>query len=63
MAFQIAEVCAFRGDPDGAFKWLELAAERLDIGIWMVKISPFLRPLRGDPRYTAFLKRVNLPVD
>jgi TolB-like protein len=63
MAFQIAEVCAFRGDPDDAFKWLELAAERLDIGIWMVKISPFLRPLRGDPRYAAFLKKVNLPVD
>lgn len=28
MPFQIAEVYAFRGDPDGAFWWLELAAER-----------------------------------
>jgi eukaryotic-like serine/threonine-protein kinase len=63
MAFQLAEVCAWRGDRDGAFRWLDLAAERLDGGVYMTKFSPFLRSLRADPRYAAFLRKVNLPAE
>jgi tetratricopeptide (TPR) repeat protein len=43
------------GDLDRAFASLELAWQRGDR--WMLKVHPFLDPLRGDPRYAAFLKR------
>jgi TolB-like protein len=63
MPFQIAEVCAWRGDPDCAFEWLDRADERRDLGVVMVTYSPFLASIRGDPRYKAFLRRLNLPAD
>jgi hypothetical protein len=28
-----------------------------------IKYDPFLRNLRGDPRYSALLKKMNLPLD
>ena len=28
-----------------------------------LKVDPLLRKLRGDPRYNALLKQMNLPVD
>ena len=61
MPFQIAEVCAWRGDADCAFQWLDRADESRDIGVAFVTFSPFLASIRGDPRYKAFLRRLNLP--
>ena len=58
--FQIAEVCAWRGDLDCAFQWLDRADERKDLGIQFTTYSPFLASIRGDPRYDAFLRRLNL---
>ncbi len=62
-AFQIAEVHAWWGDKDHAFEWLERARVQRDGGLVLVKTDPTLRSLRGDPRYAAFLKKINLPVD
>jgi len=62
-AFQIAEVYAWRGEQDRAFKWLERAYAQRDGGVTLVKYSPLLRSLRGDPRYPAFLRKLNLPPD
>lgn len=43
------------GDRDHAFRWLERAWERRSC--WMLKVHPFLDPLRADPRYAEFLHR------
>ena len=62
-AYQIAEVHAWRGEADLAFEWLERARAQRDGGLSLVKVDPLLRNLSGDPRYTALLKKMNLPVD
>lgn len=62
MAYQIAEVYAYRGDPDSAFQWLNRACEQHDAGLRSLKIDPLMNGLRRDPRYAALLKRINLAV-
>jgi serine/threonine protein kinase/Tfp pilus assembly protein PilF len=62
-AFQIAEVYAYRGEIDKAFEWLERAYKQRDGGFSEMKGNPLLRNLESDPRYTAFLKKLKLPVD
>ena len=62
-AFQIAAVYAWRGEKDRAFQWLERAYRQHDGGLSVVKVAQGLRSLRGDPRYTALLKKMNLPLD
>ena len=61
-AFQIAEVYASRKEPDQAFKWLDRAYVLHDSGVAETKLSSLLKNLRGDPRYTAFLKKLRLPL-
>ena len=60
-AFQIAEVLAWWGDKDKAIQWLDRAYSQHDGGLATVKVDPLLRSLRPDPRYKAFLKKMNLP--
>ncbi len=62
-AYQIAQVYAWRGETDRAFEWLERAMKQRDGGLVLLKVDPLLRSLRGDPRYPALLKKVNLPLD
>ena len=62
-AFQIAQVYAWRGERDRAFDWLERAYERHDESLRFLKHSALLRSLRGDPRFTVLLRKMNLPVD
>ena len=61
-AYQIAAVYAFRGEADRAFEWLERAYAQRDGGLTALKADPLLKSLRGDPRYTAFLNKMRLPV-
>jgi serine/threonine-protein kinase len=58
----VADACAWRGDADRAFAWLERAHERR-VGLSEVKADPLLRKIRGDPRYAALLRTMRLPVD
>ena len=60
-AFQIAEIYAWRGEKDQAFAWLERAYRQRDGGLSDIKTDPPLAGLRNDPRYTAFLQKMNLP--
>jgi TolB-like protein/DNA-binding winged helix-turn-helix (wHTH) protein/Flp pilus assembly protein TadD len=60
-AYQIAEVYAFRGQPDQAFAWLERAYEQRDAGLPDTKVDPLFKNLRHDPRYAELLKRMRLP--
>jgi tetratricopeptide (TPR) repeat protein len=59
-AFNIAEMHAYRGEPDAAFDWLDRAYRQRDPAMEMVKIDPLLRNLRGDPRFQKILVRMNL---
>ena len=61
MAYQIAEVHAFRGEADLAFEWLERAYDQRDAGVVDIKADRLFRTLIDDPRYKAFLKKLKLP--
>jgi hypothetical protein len=61
----IAGLYATRGDADLAFRWLERAYQQHDEGL--IPGPPFVLdpawiPLRADPRYKAFLRKMKLPV-
>jgi hypothetical protein len=64
----IAEVHAYRGDNDAAFKWLALAirqtrADRAVIPGWLTRvemqISPLLKPLHSDRRWLSLFANAN----
>lgn len=61
-AFQVAQAYAFRGELDGAFKWLERAYVQRDGALLSVRYDPFLKNLHRDPRFAAFLMKMNLPI-
>jgi tetratricopeptide (TPR) repeat protein len=60
-AYQIAQVYAFRNQPDEAFAWLGRAFAQRDDDLTLTKVEPLLKNLHGDPRFAAFLKKLNLP--
>lgn len=60
-AFLIATVYAFRNQRDEAFEWLDRAYAQRDGGLDLTNLEPMLKNLHGDPRYSAFLKKVHLP--
>jgi len=60
-AFQIAEVYALRNQSDVAFEWLDRAYAQGDSGLIETKVNPLLKSVHGDPRFAAFLKKLNLP--
>jgi serine/threonine protein kinase/Flp pilus assembly protein TadD len=62
MAYPIAEIYAFRGKIDQSFEWLNRAYQRHDSALIEIKGDPLLRNLERDPRWRAFLKKMNLPV-
>jgi TolB-like protein/DNA-binding winged helix-turn-helix (wHTH) protein/Tfp pilus assembly protein PilF len=60
-AYQIAEVYAYRGEADKAFKWLDRAYRQRDPGTPELKSDPLMRSLRQHRRYTDLLKKMRLP--
>jgi tetratricopeptide (TPR) repeat protein len=60
-AYQIAEVFAWRGGKDRAFEWLERAYQQRDGGLSSMEVDPLLDSSRGDPRFKALLRKMNLP--
>jgi tetratricopeptide (TPR) repeat protein len=60
-AFYIAEVYAFRGQSDDAMHWLERAYAQKDPYLIYVKVELPQKSLAADPRFKAFLKKMNLP--
>lgn len=60
----IAEVYAYRSNPDEAFRWLEISLKDLDPGDgrlignhfpWELRTSPLLASLHSDPRWEAWV--------
>jgi TolB-like protein/Tfp pilus assembly protein PilF len=58
--FGMAEAYAFRGEADKAFQWLERAYTTKD-ELQYLKGDPTFRKVERDPRYKAFLHKMNLP--
>ena len=59
-AVQIAEVYAWRGEKEQAFAWLDRAYAQRDGGLSDIKLDLFLAPLKTDPRFTAFVRKMGL---
>jgi TolB-like protein/DNA-binding winged helix-turn-helix (wHTH) protein/Tfp pilus assembly protein PilF len=59
-AYQIAEVYAFRSQPDEAFKWLDRAYVQRDDDLIVTKVDPLMKNLHNDTRFAALLKKLNL---
>jgi tetratricopeptide (TPR) repeat protein len=55
----VAGVYASMGDLDKAFRCLEDAWRAQDSTLLSIATSPVLRPLRGDPRFQSWLKRLH----
>ena len=62
LAYQIAEVSAWRGETDKAFEWLQVSLDNHDTGILSLLINPLMRGLRHDARYKALVAKIGLPV-
>ena len=60
--FDYAQIYAQAGDKEASFAALGRAWEVRDAGLLNVKISPYLDPLRSDPRYAALVRKVGFPV-
>jgi len=58
---QVAQAYAYRGERTKALDWLDRAVEQRDPGIINIKTDPMFATLRGDARYKAVLRRMNLP--
>ena len=59
--FEIATIYAFRNQADEAFERLDRAYAQRDPSLMAIKVEPLLNSLHNDPRFAAFLKKLNLP--
>ena len=61
----LAQPYAALGDRDQAFYWLEQYRLHHDVAtadpVMCFKTDPWLTPLRSDPRFGDFLRRIGLP--
>ena len=62
LAYQIAQVYAWRGEKDKAFEWLHVALDNHDTGTLSLLIDPLLSSLRHDSRYDDLRAKIGLPV-
>ncbi len=57
----VAQTYGALGDLDRAFQWLERAYQERDWALFFCRYDPLLEPLRGDPRWAAFVARMKYP--
>jgi adenylate cyclase len=60
-AYYVATNYAYRDDHDLALQWLERAYQQKDAGFVEIVGEPLFKNLANDPRYKAFLRKMNLP--
>jgi len=60
IAYQLAEIHAYRGETDLAFEWLERAEATHDSGLTDAVTNPVMRNLHADPRWAVFVARLRL---
>jgi TolB-like protein len=61
--WRCALASAYSGNNDQAFEWLEKCFQSKEINLTWVKDHPLLKNLEADPRFKAFLKKLNFPED
>jgi serine/threonine-protein kinase len=61
LAYQVAQVYAWRGENDKAFEWLQVSLDTHDTGTVSLLIDPLLQDLRQDARYKDVLAKIGLP--
>jgi tetratricopeptide (TPR) repeat protein len=59
--FMCGEIYAQLGMIDEAFKELDLAWKVQDGDLFLLRVAPFLDPLRGDPRLAALERKLAFP--
>jgi hypothetical protein len=57
-SYRVARIHAALGEADAAFAALGRAFEEQDENVVWVNVDPHVDPLREDPRFPAFLRRV-----
>ncbi len=60
-AFFVAQTYAYRGEHDRALEWLERAYRQKDACLVEITGEPLFKNMANDPRYKAFLRKMNLP--
>jgi tetratricopeptide (TPR) repeat protein len=60
-AGRLAYDCMQLGDKEGALQYLEKAYQERDAVMLYLAVDPLFDPLRSDPRFQDFLRRMNLP--
>jgi tetratricopeptide (TPR) repeat protein len=61
-AYEVASAYAALGEADRAFEWFHKAVQdRSECLVW-AKISPWLDPVRSDPRFESLLRQVGFQV-
>ena len=63
LAVPIAGNFAFKGDLDSAMSWLNRAYAQGDPQLSLVAIHPAHDNLQGDPRFQAFIRKLNLSTE
>ena len=61
VAEAIAEIYGALGDREHAFEWLDRAFTDRNWPLYLCRVDPLLLPLRGDPRWDAFVRRMEFP--
>jgi tetratricopeptide (TPR) repeat protein len=60
-AYGIAQIHAWRGEKDKAFEWLDRAYQQHSSDLYDFRNDVTLASLRGDARFAAMLRKMNLP--
>jgi tetratricopeptide (TPR) repeat protein len=60
-AYAIAMIYAYRNDHDPALQWLDRAYKQKDTSLVEIVGEPLFKNLANDPRFKAFLRKMNLP--
>ena len=59
--YNVAVLCAARGDKEQGFKWLAKALANRQLMYAIARYDPLLDPLRSDSRFAALLRQHNRP--
>ncbi len=60
-AYFVAQTYAYRGDYELALEWLERAYKQKDASLVEIVGEPLFKGMADDPRFKAFLRKMNLP--
>jgi serine/threonine-protein kinase len=61
IAYQLAQIHAWRGEKDAAFADLRKAIQLRDAGLQALPSDPFFDPLRSDPRFHPLVNQLRFP--